>query len=831
MNSHSIKTSEITKFSELPELILPAGSMDTLKAGILNGADAVYLGSTKHNARTGAQNFFDLELFDAIKFAKHYNKKVYLTLNTLVKDEELEEAILIASKAYEFGVDAIIIQDLGLLYALKKLLPNLELHASTQMNCHSVEGLRMLANLGFKRVVLSRELNLIEIKKICAEAKKLNVKTEVFIHGAMCFSYSGQCMFSSFLFNKSGNRGKCLQPCRMPFTRTFANAGSTAETDFELVPKFFLSMKDLCSIDEMDSLIKAGIDSFKIEGRLKGVTYVAAVARAYRKRIDDYFGIVKKTKSYSVANDSNFETNFESNSFSEKDKRLLKTAFLREHSTGYQSHGATDGTAQKSVLSFNTPEHKGLLAGLIRGSQNGIVECFENIALGDRLSIAREDKRIDLEIRQIIFDNRFQMVARKGQIVQMLLVGSALPRTGEELYFLETKELKDFAFSSLKRLTKKEYSLNVKMLEGKPLSAVIHIGSKSTNVSSDFIVQPSKTQATSQSLLIDKLCKENDFLKPAKNPLMVEGSEKAFVSLSELKKFKNVILAAGTELLFNDIKKKLPENFDKELGYLLAEKKVYLKEYTRTQKFAIILPEKYSINILNEVNFFEACSDVILFSMDVFAIEKAVSDFPNKKVSFKSSQVEHEFVYPKTFVKKFSPFISNLGSLEIATSQKTPFIAERELNCFNGFAAQLLSELGASAIVPSIELSLDELEFLAKNSSVPLLPIAFFYPQLLISRAYSSSKKGSFVLSDRKNFVYNAHLSKDGLVRVYNPVPVDMLFELNRLLHFEKIILDFSACEEKEILEVLDYAKKMAKGLKAKKESKFTRGHYDRPVE
>lgn len=259
------------------ELLSPAGDLDCVKAAVQNGADAIYVGASTFSARANA-NFTLQELEEIINYAHIRDVKVHLALNTLIKNNEFSEAMEIASKAYELGVDAIIVQDLGLATELIKTFPKLPIHASTQMTIHNLDGVKTCENLGFERVVLSRELSLEEISYICRNTK---LEIETFIHGALCISYSGQCLFSSMVGGRSANRGKCAQACRLPY--------KLLENDKIIDDGYLLSPRDLYGLDLLPSLIEAGVKSFKIEGRLKSPEYVAIVTRIYRKYIDLYY--------------------------------------------------------------------------------------------------------------------------------------------------------------------------------------------------------------------------------------------------------------------------------------------------------------------------------------------------------------------------------------------------------------------------------------------------------------------------------------------------------------------------------------------------------------
>lgn len=250
------------------ELLAPAGSTDALKAALANGADAVYLGAAAFGARSTA-GFDESALRDALRLAHLHRKKIYVTVNILIKERELDDVRRTLSLLSSLGADAVLLQDLGLVKICREEFPELPIHASTQMALHSASGARLLQSLGAKRAVLARECDLNEIRK----AAQTGMEIEAFCHGALCVSCSGQCLFSSMIGGRSGNRGRCAQPCRLPYT-------------YEGVTGAWLSPRDLCARDELQALADAGVYSFKIEGRLKRPEYVAVVTRAYRRALD-----------------------------------------------------------------------------------------------------------------------------------------------------------------------------------------------------------------------------------------------------------------------------------------------------------------------------------------------------------------------------------------------------------------------------------------------------------------------------------------------------------------------------------------------------------------
>ena len=260
------------------ELLAPAGTYGIFRAVIAAGADAVYLAGKSFGARAFAENFSVEELCDAIDYAHLFGRRVYLTVNTLLKNQELEgELFDCLLPLYERGLDAVIVQDIGVFAFIRQAFPGLDIHVSTQMTVTSAEGAAFLAGLGAKRIVLARELSLAEIRRI---HESTGAELEVFVHGALCYSYSGQCLFSSMLGGRSGNRGRCAQPCRLPYGVT--DAGNQCV----LTDSYVLSLKDLCGLEDLCGLYQAGVYSFKIEGRMKQLPYAAGVVSYYRKYLD-----------------------------------------------------------------------------------------------------------------------------------------------------------------------------------------------------------------------------------------------------------------------------------------------------------------------------------------------------------------------------------------------------------------------------------------------------------------------------------------------------------------------------------------------------------------
>lgn len=332
------------------ELLAPAGSLEGFYGAIQAGADAVYLGGTRFSARAYADNFTEEELIFSIRYAHVLGRKVYLTVNTLVKEKEFNDLFDYLCPFYEAGVDGVIVQDLGVLAMIGRTFPNLELHASTQMSVTGSNGAEMLKNLGVNRIVPARELSLKEIKAIKADT---GLEIEAFIHGAMCYCYSGQCLFSSILGGRSGNRGRCAQPCRLPYQVKIGQYHSK-----ECYP---MSLKDMCTVEYLPDLIEAGIDSFKIEGRMKKPEYAAGVTAIYRKYIDRYYQEKEAGTRFSRTIDP-------------KDMEQLSGLYLRsERQTGYyfMQNGA-------EMITLGNPSYS--------GSQESILTQVRTQFLNNKIS-------------------------------------------------------------------------------------------------------------------------------------------------------------------------------------------------------------------------------------------------------------------------------------------------------------------------------------------------------------------------------------------------------------------------------------------------------------
>ena len=351
---------------KIPELLVPVGGPQQLRAAIANGADAVYMSGNAFNARLNADNFSDNEIAHAIDLAHEYGVRVHITQNTLIKTEEMEAALNNAVKMYEYGADALIIQDRGLASAIKKIIPDMPLHMSTQGTVYDIEGVREAADAGFDRVILSRELSRDEIADICRAAKReLDTEIEIFVHGAICICYSGQCHMSDFIGGRSGNRGACAQPCRLPYS-LFLNGRDTGAANYPLSPADMSLIKHLREISEI------GVASLKIEGRMKSPEYVALVASKYRKYLD------------SIALGDEKEV-------TKQDIDELMQIFSR----GSFTDAYFRGESGKQLMSDDLPKHHGLRIGEIvsadRKRGHAFIKLSSELSNGDGIEIRSQE--------------------------------------------------------------------------------------------------------------------------------------------------------------------------------------------------------------------------------------------------------------------------------------------------------------------------------------------------------------------------------------------------------------------------------------------------------
>ena len=394
------------------ELLAPAGDMECLKWAIEGGCDAVYLGGNHFGARAYSKNFSDDELVLAIKYAHRYGVKVYLTCNTLIYDEEVDDFIKFVRFAHQNGVDAVLIQDLGMYDLIHQKFPDLEIHASTQMHIHNVEGALVAKKLGFKRIVLARETDIDTIKEI---KEKTGLDVEVFVHGSLCVSYSGQCLFSSLVGGRSGNRGACAGSCRLPY-ELVGKDNAVLNKD----KKYPLSMKDLCAVSSIGKLIDIGVNSFKIEGRMKSKEYVYLVTKLYRKAIDSYIENHKVVIDYNIL-----------------DK--LKKVFNRKYTLGFLNN-----VSNSDVINGSQPNNVGVKIGRVvkLTKTNALIKLEDELHINDGLRIKGPEGEIGTIVNDFYLQGNLVKEAKAGMVISLPIWKK--PNVFDEVFLTSSKYISDW---------------------------------------------------------------------------------------------------------------------------------------------------------------------------------------------------------------------------------------------------------------------------------------------------------------------------------------------------------------------------------------------------
>ena len=479
-----------------PELLAPAGDMETLIMAINSGADAVYVGGEVFSARAFAKNFDKKELVEAVKFCHLYGKKIYVAVNTVIFENEIEKCLNYLKYLYEINVDAVIMQDIGLISLTRKLIPNLEIHSSTQLNCHNEECLKLLKEIGVKRAVLAREMSLDEINKI-----KTDIDLEIFIHGALCVSYSGRCLFSSLNGGRSGNRGKCVGSCRLPYEIICDGK--------KLDIKYPLSTKELFTAFNLEEILRSNVTSLKIEGRMKSKEYVAYVTSVYRRLIDDYYS-GKKPK------------------ITEEEIINLKKLYNRKFTSGY--------LFDDNIYNTSSSNHIGTFLGnIIKITKSKIyVKLSDNLHMEDGIRFLNENKGMIVNkiydenglLKKEILKNNVAIIDNKLGIRHKGMVNKTIDR----------KLLNEIDNTPQ---IKVPISFSLFAYESRPLKLVISDGINIIEKESIILSEPIN-KATTKDELTQKLKKVNNTPFKIKDINIEIGN--VFVPLSRLNELKHILI-------------------------------------------------------------------------------------------------------------------------------------------------------------------------------------------------------------------------------------------------------------------------------------------------
>lgn len=498
------------------ELLCPVGNMEALKQAIYNGADAVYLGGKKFGARKYANNFTEEELIEAINFVHLYDKKIYITVNTIIYNDEIDECLGYLKFLYENNVDAVIMQDIGLISLTHKIYPDLEIHASTQAHNHNLENINFMQELGVKRVILARELSLKEINSFATD-----IDLEVFIHGALCICYSGCCLFSSLNGTRSGNRGECVGSCRLPYRL------SNGQSDIKTEGDYLISAKDLCSADNFEEIMKSNIKSLKIEGRMKSPEYVGFVTRFYRNLIDQ------------------FETNGKI-TINKDDVQKLKKLFNREFTKGYLFE-----EENKNITNINTSNHIGTKLGEILEIKNHKlkIKLTDDLNQEDGIRICSNNTGM---IVNLLYNEKGLLVNKVSKNNICYIDNKTnVTEIGPVLKTIDKKLIEELAILKEPKIA---ISIKVKALINEPLEIEVTDGKNTINKSFNIVEEALKTPITKENI-------KEQFAKTGSTPftvkeIIVENDDNIFISLKYLNEVRRNILDELKEVRTSKINEK-----------------------------------------------------------------------------------------------------------------------------------------------------------------------------------------------------------------------------------------------------------------------------------
>ena len=674
------------------ELLSPAGSIESFKAACQNGADAVYMGVDKYNARAMAVNFGINEYIECIEYAHIRGIKVYLTLNTLMYDDEIKEALDIVLKLYSKGLDAVIIQDIGLGMLIHKLIPKLPLHASTQMSVYSLDQVKYLEGIGFKRVVLARELSVDEIEYIC---KNTNLEIEVFIHGALCVSVSGQCLLSSTIGNRSANRGRCAQPCRMKYS-LYNSKGK------ELISNsYILSKKDIFGLEYVNKLKEIGVTSLKIEGRNKNPEYVAGVTKNYRNAINN---------------------NINSNT-----KQELMQLFNR----GGISIGYFDGVKYKNSISLLSPKNTGIFLGKVIDKKGVYVKLKleEDIDMHDGFEIYSEDKVISNIVTCIKNDKYVNVNSnmKKGEYVWIGDVKKSV-KIGSNIYKTSSDKLNKkyrLTYSNNVENIKNKVEVEINILKDKKIFAKVFLNNICINIDTNYIPQLANNKELDKEAVISAFSKTQDipFIFDFKK---INIDNKLFVPVSILNELRRKIVYEILKSYKININ---VSNEEKLVEKLLNEEVVQNIKIKDSNKVNAKFLYKYD----NKVNYakvdrlyIDIC-DYIKYREDILEKYKNVQIYiviPNVVLSNKRKIILDNI--DEIFKDNISGVL--LGSFEffkLVLEKKKQYnfslVADYTLNISNIYSATFLVKEGFDVITPSYDMSITNIENMSRYVNVEIV--------------------------------------------------------------------------------------------------------------
>ena len=698
------------------EVLSPAGNYDSFVAACQNGADAIYMGLGKYNAREMAKNFDLDEYIKAIEYAHLRGIKVYLTLNTLMYDDEINEALKLVLKLYNNGLDAVIVQDIGLFYLIHKMVPDLHIHASTQMSVYSLEQVKLLEKLGFKRVVLARELSIKEIEYIC---KNTNVEIEVFVHGALCVSFSGQCLLSETIGNRSANRGRCAQPCRMKYTLYNVKGKKLQESTY------ILSKKDIFGLEYIEKLINAGVTSLKIEGRNKNPEYVALVTSMYRKYV---------TKSIDKKS-SNIPISFDSNDI---------YALLQMFNRNGKSAGYLDGVKYKDSITLMSPKNTGVYLGEVLSQKKNFIKLKleESIDIHDGFEIYSEDKVVS-NIVTCIKDENYKIVNTKKEKGEYVFIGDVNQKVkyGSKVYKTSSESLnKTYRVTYKNNIQNRKTKIDIKFKFSKTenICSCITIDNKNIVYEMEYIPEVAIKKALTKED-IESVFKKTVDIPFTFNICDIVLDDNIFIPISKLNEFRRNIVKKIEDTILQNIKKdevtcNIPTFMENIKQKFIADNKIniskniskenllYVYSYNKDIDYTLLYFNKYKeklnriyITIQDYIKYGKEILDKYKDKVDIYInVQNVVFDNVDKFIKANIVNILENGI--KGFL------LGSLRYIELLNDYKKRYnikiVADYSLNVSNTYSMLFLQSLGFDVITPAYEVPIESVENMSKYIEV-----------------------------------------------------------------------------------------------------------------
>lgn len=790
----------------IPELLCPAGNKESFYAAINNGADAVYLGGKLFNARQTADNFTDTDFEEILDYAHLRGSKIALTLNTLYKNSELKDVFKFAGKMYNLGVDTFIVQDMGTAVKLKEYFPDIRLSASTQMSVHSLDGVKYLENLGFERVVLSRELSLKEIAHIKSNT---NIEIETFIHGALCVCYSGQCLMSSLIGGRSGNRGRCAQPCRMIY--------SLMKDGDKIDEGYLLSPRDIMTLPILEDLVKAGIDSLKIEGRMKSPEYVALVTKAYREALDR----IKAGESL-------------------LDENAVKDLAQIFNRGGSSTTGYYYNYAGNSMMSKLTPKSTGLYIGtVINYRDDSVGKCAikleDSVIPGDGIEIwTASENHAGAYVNKAGEAGEIIEVLVKGDIKRGDKVyksyGKAANDKGKNLITQSKKQLEIEAEVSAKMNAPVEFTLRHKDIIVRKQGEICTEALNKPLGEDRIIAQLSKTGNTPYSLKFEKI--------------EVDGN--IFVNLSSLNNLRREAMEEFQELHLKSFQK-----IEGDIGFSMifnpsysGLKRLTAKVANEGQLKGAVLSGAYRV-------YYPICNKEKIQELSDFCIENKCELYLYlPRISRNDSNESLRALVKELEDSAINGYlVSTFGELHIIKEISRKKIAlDHSFNIFNNLSQEFYKSQ-ADGMTLSMELNVKDMqnidgentEIVVYGSQVMMAthqcPVGLYAGQKETGQFCSlKGSAGRYFISDRKGEKFEVLRDCDNCTAyILNSHKLSVINRMTEILNtnFELLRLSFLNESEKEVREiVLKYKNALENGKNDDlEEEDLTYGHFFRGVE